>query len=174
LADPLTGVAVLVSVPGEIPEQVWMALGGTELAAPMFSALWAIANQEAGAALGQAAPYLYSMPADTIKDIVPYTSSTNPVATVSESSTKVQHFDALRITFGNFGTPGEHLYGPFYSGTWDYPLYSDTILVLTFGADARLRTGPGWDDMTGMGSPNPQAFVEYFAPVSSSKMAPKN
>jgi hypothetical protein len=29
----------------------------------MFSALWAIANQEAGAPLGQAAPYLYSLPA---------------------------------------------------------------------------------------------------------------
>jgi hypothetical protein len=31
----------------------------------MFSALWAIANQEAfGGPLGQAAPYLYSMPKD--------------------------------------------------------------------------------------------------------------
>ena len=41
----------------------------------MFSALWAIANQEAGYPLGQAAPYLYSLPKGAIFDVVPYSSA---------------------------------------------------------------------------------------------------
>ena len=156
---------MLVSEPGELPEQVWTALGGTELATPMFSALWAIANQEAGVPLGQAAPYLYSMPAGTITDIVPHTSSTSPTAQVSLSSTDVQQFDALDVTFGNFGS-SESYFGPFYSAKWDYPLYSDTVIVLIFGSDPQLRTGPGWDNMTGLGTPDAKAFADHFAPVN--------
>ena len=165
LADPYTAVPVLVSVPGQLPEQVWMPLGGTELATPMFSALWAIANQEAGVPLGQAAPYLYTMPATTITDIVPYTSPTSPTAEVSLSSKNVQNFSALQITFGLFGS-GESYFGPFYSAKWDYPLYSDTVIVLTFGSDPQLRLGHGWDDMTGLGIPNAKEFADYFAPAA--------
>jgi subtilase family serine protease len=169
LGDPFTGVPVLISQPGELPEQVWTAVGGTELATPMFSALWAIANQEAGTPLGQAAPYLYSMPARTINDIVPYTSPTSPTAEVSLSSTDVQKFNALQVTFGDFGS-NESYFGPFYSAKWDYPLYSDTVIILTFGSDARLRTGPGWDDMTGLGTPNAMEFADYFAPVDRNRL----
>jgi subtilase family serine protease len=168
LADPFTGVSVLISQPGELPEQVWTAVGGTELATPMFSALWAIANQEAGVPLGQAAPYLYSMPAATITDIVPYTSTTSPTAQVSLSSTDVQNFNALQVTFGIFGSD-ESYFGPFYSAKWDYPLYSDTVIVLSFGSDPQLRTGPGWDNMTGVGTPNAKAFADHFAPVNGSR-----
>jgi subtilase family serine protease len=166
LADPYTAVPVLVSEPGQLPEQVWVPLGGTELATPMFSALWAIANQEAGVPLGQAAPYLYSMPAATITDIVPYTSSTSTTAQVSLSSTQVQNFNALQITFGHFGA-GESDFGPFYSAKWDVPLNSDFVIALTFGSDPSLRTGPGWDDMTGLGVPNAKEFADYFAPAAA-------
>jgi subtilase family serine protease len=163
LADPFTGVPILVSEAAELPEQVWTVVGGTQVATSMFSALWAIANQEAGIPLGQAAPYLYSMPAAAITDIIPYSSPSNPVATVSESSTSVQHFDSKQITFGVQGAGNERFFGPFYSAIWDYPLYADTVFVITFGSDPRLRTGIGWDDMTGLGSPNPKAFAEFFA-----------
>ena len=65
LADPFTGAVIVISIPGQLPEQVYQVVGGTSLATPMFSALWAIANQEAlaggGTELGQAAPYLYTM-----------------------------------------------------------------------------------------------------------------
>jgi subtilase family serine protease len=47
LADPFTGAVILISIPGQVPEQVYQVVGGTSLATPMFSALWAIANQEA-------------------------------------------------------------------------------------------------------------------------------
>jgi subtilase family serine protease len=86
LADPFTGGVIVVSQPGQLPPQVWYATGGTELATPMFSALWAIASQEAGTALGQAAPYLYSMPSTTITDIVPYGSADNVTAVIEVST----------------------------------------------------------------------------------------
>ena len=69
LADPYTGVVIAISVPGQVPEEVWQVWGGTSVACPMFSALWAIANQEAGAPLGQAAQYVYSLPAGAVTDI---------------------------------------------------------------------------------------------------------
>ena len=80
LADPFTGAAILISIPGQVPEQVWQVWGGTSLATPMFSGLWAIANEEAlaggGTELGQAAPYVYSLPG-AVFDIVPVKSKTS-------------------------------------------------------------------------------------------------
>jgi subtilase family serine protease len=172
LADPFTGVAILITVPGNLPPQVWQVWGGTSIATPMFSALWAIANQEAGASLGQAAPYLYSMPTGTVYDIVPVTSKHNVTAWIKDAS----------------GTTG---YGPgavmggegpaaFVSAIWDYPWIEDTALVLSFGADcdqangsgyvtqcnspAALHTKVGWDNVTGVGVPNAKAFADSFAP----------
>ena len=52
----------------------------------MFSALWAIANQEAGAPLGSAAPYMYSMLAGTIYDIVPVTAKNNVKGFILDST----------------------------------------------------------------------------------------
>jgi len=31
--------------------------------------------------------------------------------------------------------------------------------VLTFGTDSSLKTGPGWDNVTGVGTPNGLAFI---------------
>lgn len=156
LADPFTGVVILISVPGQVPEQVWQVWGGTSVACPMFSALWAIANQEAqyggGAALGQAAPYLYSMPTGTIYDVVPQTSKTNVKASIQES------------TGTNKYTPAEAagVTGPFIDAIWDYPWIQDTALAITFGTDSGLKTKKGWDNVTGVGVPNGQAFADYF------------
>jgi hypothetical protein len=56
----------------------------------MFSGLWAIANQEAQfnnkPPLGQAAPYLYSLPSSAIYDIVPVTSKNNVTATIKDAN----------------------------------------------------------------------------------------
>jgi hypothetical protein len=32
--------------------------------------------------------------------------------------------------------------------------------VFTFGTDSSLTTGPGWDNVTGLGTPNGAAFVD--------------
>jgi subtilase family serine protease len=157
LADPFTGAAILISVPGQVPEQLWKVYGGTSLATPMFSALWAIANQEAlaggGAPLGQAAPYLYSMPAGTIHDIVPVGSKTNVTGTIQDAN-GTTNYAAARLA----GNP----VGSFVSALWDYPSLESTLALITFGADFGLKTTSGWDNVTGVGTPNAKKFADYF------------
>jgi subtilase family serine protease len=170
LADPWTGVAILISVPGQVPEQVWQVWGGTSVAAPMFSGLWAIANQEAGAPLGDAAPYLYSMPAGTITDIGPIGSKFSVTASIKESTTKTTNYDANDVMGGS--SP-DH----FVSALWDYPFEAATSLVISFGTDCTTSVGfgitpcgapgylhatAGWDNVTGVGVPNAKAFADSF------------
>src|ERR1700722_9149402 len=157
LAEPYTGAAILITVPGQIPEQVWQVFGGTSLATPMFSALWAIANQEAlaggGQELGQAAPYLYSLPAGAVFDIVPVTSATDVTGSIKDS-TGTKKYSAKKLV----GNPKEE----FVSALWDYFSLADTALVISFGTDSSLKTATGWDNVTGVGSPNAQAFADFF------------
>ncbi len=178
IADPYTGVAILISQPGQTPEQVWLVYGGTSVATPMFSGLWAIANQEAGAPLGQAAQYLYSMPAGAINDVVPVGSTTNVSAAIKES-TGVNNYSPSNVLGG--ATPNK-----FVSAIWDYPSIQFTSLVISFGTDcstlpsddfdgnscntpAALHTNAGWDNVTGVGTPNGQAFADAFAPAPAAK-----
>ncbi len=164
LADPFTGVAVLISEPTQIPEQVWYAVGGTSVSTPMFSALWALANQEAGAALGQAAPYLYSMPPTTITDIVPYTPGNNVTAVIEESNSVTHRYNAAKTL-----EVDEPLFGGFYSTIWNYPFEEDTAIVVSFGKTYYMTTKVGWDNITGVGTPNAKAFADWFAPATAAK-----
>jgi subtilase family serine protease len=156
LADPFTGGVIAITYGFGYPPLQYQVWGGTSLACPMFSALWAIANQEAGFPLGQAAQYLYSMPADTIYDVLPLSSTTNVTATIVDLSgtttyTAAQLAAPLGITT------------KFYSTLWDYPLVQDTTYVLTFGTDTGLATAKGWDNVTGVGTPkDAKAFADYF------------
>jgi subtilase family serine protease len=154
LADPFTPAVILISEPGYYPPQAWEGVGGTSLACPMFSALWAIANQEAGAELGQAAPYIYSMPATTITDIVPVSSpnATNVTSSI-EYPNYVNNYNASQ-------TAG--VSGPFVSAIWDYPTYANTAVLVTFGTDTGLTVTKGWDNVTGVGVPKAAAFANYF------------
>jgi subtilase family serine protease len=157
LGDPFTGAVIVISEPFQSPAQVYEVYGGTSLACPMFSGLWAIANQVAGKSLGQAAPYLYSLPAGAIVDVQPVTSTTNVTAKYKESAKVTDVYDTVELA------------GPlekttqFVSAIWNYPLAEDTVYVLTFGTDSGLTTASGWDDVTGVGVPNGPAFVESFA-----------
>jgi subtilase family serine protease len=157
LADPFTGGVIVISEPFQSPAQVYEVYGGTSLACPMFSALWAIANQVAGKSLGQAAPYLYSLPATAILDVRPVTSATNVTAKYKESATVTHTYSAADLA-----SPLENT-TQFVSALWNYPLADDTVYVLTFGTDTGLTTAPGWDAVTGVGVPNGKAFVESFA-----------
>jgi subtilase family serine protease len=172
LADPYTGVAILISVPGQVPEQVWLVYGGTSVATPMFSGLWAIANEEAGVPLGQAAQYLYSLPAGAINDVVPVSSPTDVVASIQEL-TGTNKYNASAVLGG---APPPRV----ISAIWNYAALEDTTLVISFGTDcstlpstdfdgnscntpAALHTNVGWDNVTGVGTPNGQAFADSFA-----------
>jgi subtilase family serine protease len=178
LADPFTGAAILISEPNQVPVQVWQVYGGTSLACPMFSALWAIANQEAGEPLGQAAQYVYTMPAGTITDVVPVSSPTNVHAIIQEP-TVTNRYNPSVVMGGATRT--------FISAIWDYPYGSqDTTLAISFGTDCAtlpstdfdgnacntvsgLQTRVGWDNVTGVGTPNGQAFADSFAPSAKTK-----
>jgi subtilase family serine protease len=165
LADPYTAVAVLISEPGQLPEQVWTGVGGTSVACPMFSALWAIANQEAGGGpLGQAAQYVYSMPAGTITDILPMTSASNVTAVIQESSTVTHSYNAAHTM-----EIDASLFGDYYSALWDVPLEQDSAVAISFGTGYGMSTAKGWDSVTGVGTPNPKAFADSFAPSPAAK-----
>ncbi len=173
LADPYTGAVILITVPGQLPPQVWQVWGGTSVACPMFSALWAIANQEAGKTpLGLAAPYLYSLPPGAVTDIVPVSIGNNVVAKIRDSSGTTT-YNANQVLGGT--APGT-----FVSAVWDYPYLQYTALAISFGTDctavpnsfgeiqcnspSALRTRVGWDNVTGVGVPNAKAFADAFAP----------
>ncbi|MGB7602999.1 MAG: hypothetical protein WBM24_22040, partial [Candidatus Sulfotelmatobacter sp.] len=159
LADPFTGGVVLISEPTQIPEQIWYAVGGTSLSTPMFSALWSIANQEAGTPLGQAAPYLYSMPSTTLTDVVPYLPGHDVTAVIHDSSTVTHSYNPSE-TLAAF----QPLFGNFYSAIWDDPAAENTALAVSFGQNYYLKVGVGWDDVTGVGTPKAKAFADWFAP----------
>ena len=50
----------------------------------------------------------------------------------------------------------------FISALWDYYADEDTALVISFGTDSTLKTATGWDNVTGVGTPNAQAFADFF------------
>lgn len=161
LADPLTGVVMVVTQPSQYPPQVWYVSGGVGLSTPMFSALWAIANEEAGTALGQAAPYLYSMPSTTITDIVPYGSAHDVTEVIAASSSQSSSYDAK----ATMGVSWSSTFAPFYSAIWDgYTGNENYAFAFSFGGDSDLKSKVGWDEVTGLGTPDAQAFADWFAP----------
>jgi subtilase family serine protease len=174
LADPFTGGVIAISVPFQIPSLTWQVWGGTSLACPMFSALWAIANQEAGAPLGLAAPYLYSLPAGAVTDIVPVGSTHNVTGSIQESATTKVLYSAAQMLGGS--VPGK-----FVSAIWDYAPLQSTAVIVSFGMDcsgeapaeffgtlctdtSALKTKIGWDNVTGVGVPKAKAFADSFHP----------
>jgi len=181
LADPYTGVAILISVPFQIPEQVWQVYGGTSVAAPLFSGLWAIANQEAvkdgGPPLGQAAQYVYSLPAGAVTDVVPVSSKTNVTGSIVDSAGTTA-YTADQVMGGEPESK-------FVSAIWDYAFIEDTAVVVSFGTDCdmaygfgyivqcnqtnALHTKVGWDNVTGVGTPNGEAFVKALTPAAAAR-----
>lgn len=116
---------------------------------------------EAGMSLGQAAPYLYSLPAATYTDIVPYSSKNDVVDTVQESSSSTIHYNAAQtMAVLPAGIAG---FGPFYSALWQNPQGAeDTTAVLSFGANNGGNAAVGWDVDTGVGAPkDAKAFVDW-------------
>jgi len=152
-ADPETGAEVVITDPVS-GEQVVEVFGGTSLSCPMFSGLWALANQAAKMALGQAAPYLYNLPANAISDIVPLSSAHNVTGVITlpgnPPTTIVETADDLAGPLQNTKLFISALYNSPTSTRWD---------VFTFGTDSSLTTGPGWDNVTGVGTPKGVAFI---------------
>jgi subtilase family serine protease len=159
-ADPETGSEIVVtpdSVPGD--QQLVEVFGGTSLSCPMFSGLWAIANQAAGVSLGQAAPYLYKLHGGAITDVTDVSSPFNVAGVIFDPPNPAvfESPDSLAAPLGNTTNFVSALFQSSDSTRWD---------VFTFGTDSSLTTGPGWDNVTGVGTPNGVPFVTQVVALS--------
>lgn len=153
-ADPYTGVEIVETLDSQ-GGQYLSVIGGTSLATPMFSALWGIAAQAAGHKLGQAAPYLYSLPANAITDVVSRDGGADNVVGVLEDANGVQEQTAWDLALPLQGLP------TVFSALYNSP-YSTRWFTLTFGNDSTLKAAPGWDPATGVGTPDGWNFVQAF------------
>jgi hypothetical protein len=123
----------------------------------MFSAVMAIAAQKNGhVGLGQAAPLLYNLPAGAVSDVAPFNSPNNVMGAITVNGTPTS------LSAEQLAAPLENT-SSFYSALLNNP--SDAAwYVLTFGTDSSLTVTPGWDNVTGVGTPNGVAFVNALVP----------
>jgi subtilase family serine protease len=154
-ADPETGNEIIVtpdSVPGN-PVFVDV-FGGTSLSCPMFSAFWAIANQAAGGGpIGEAAPILYRLEDEAIVDVKAVSSPFNVTGLILNPPNQPV-FESAAYLAQPLENTTRFLSALFQSSSstrWD---------VFTFGTDSSLTTGNGWDNVTGLGTPNGMEFVQ--------------
>lgn len=160
LAGPLTGVPIVFTYAGVVVEDP--AIGGTSVACPIFSAIWAIANQKAGHPLGQAAPIIAGMTSG-ITDVVPTPpSSLTDVAGIIYDASGSTYYSPSAIFGPAIGAQGSLgfvsvFYGNVIAGAG--PLFFD----LSFGTDTSLTVTQGWDNATGYGSPNGLEFINAAA-----------
>ncbi len=158
LADPQTGIEIFCtgsSCFNDDAGNIYFGLiGGTSLSCPMFSSLWAITNQAAGHPLGQAARSIYNLPSNAISDIVPEGSPLDAAGIITEGK--------KAIFQGPYQLAMPETPVPFLSGLTEGS--DGAWFVISFGTDTSLRTDRGWDDVTGLGTPNALQFVNAFAP----------
>jgi subtilase family serine protease len=155
-ADPETGVEIVVSPDGNPADGTSVTVvGGTSLSCPMFSAYWAIANQAAGGGpIGEAAPILYELFDNAITDVnvTPLSTLFNVTGIIVDppNPPTFESSAALAQPLENTTQFVSALFQSSSSTRWD---------VFTFGTDSSLTTGPGWDNVTGLGTPNGTAFI---------------
>lgn len=154
-ADPFTGAEIIYTgdfIPGD---QLYIAVeGGTSMSCPMFTGVWALVEQLVGDPhSGNAAPYQYILANDfpgSIHDVVPVGSGHNAHGTIFYGNTPVAYSQwDLAQPYQNSPTFYEALWSPYY------------LYTLTFGTDSSLTTNVGWDNVTGVGTPN---GVNYLSP----------
>lgn len=164
VADSFTGVEIVVTLGGQQGVEV---IGGTSLACPTFSAVWALANQAAGVPLGQAAALLYQLPAGAITDVQQISSPTNPAGVILFPPFKPVVVSAKDLVQPLGKTKN------FVSAIYNSP-FSTRWFALSFGTDSSLTTGNGWDNVTGLGTPNGLPFIQgVVGEVSSDVTKPQ-
>ncbi len=136
LGDPNTGMLVgeTQTFPDGSQRYSEYRIGGTSLASPLYAGMFALAEQKAGHEYGLAAPVLYAARPTTI-DITKADLGSYPGDVRSDY---VNAFDATD--------------GYTYSARW-------------FDRDDNLtiHVRPGYDDVTGVGVPNGQAWLDAVA-----------
>jgi len=153
LADPQTGVEIIQTLVVNGRQGTFVEIiGGTSLACPMFSALWTIGAQAAGGHnIGQAAQTLYDLKDDSISDIR-QTSSPNNVTGVITTPNGTVNLSASDISQPLFTT--RRFVSSLAQGG------GGALFNLTFGTDSSLTVDNGWDNVTGLGTPNSPSFIQ--------------
>jgi hypothetical protein len=119
------------------------------------------------------------MPTEAVTDIVPLNSVHNLKSSIQEP-TGTNKYTPSEVVGGILpATPAK-----FFSALWDYGDGYSTALGLSFGTDctvsandagtlctdpSALHTKVGWDNVTGVGTPNAQAFADSFSAAGSKK-----
>jgi len=152
LADPYTGVPIVITVNGK--QEFEAGVGGTSLASPIFTAIWAIANQKAGHPLGQAARAIAAKKS-SVQDVLPLSSSTNVAGTIFDSSGTTPYSASALFSGALYTTVG------FTSAVWNET--GTTYLDAGFGIDSSLTVTSGWDNVTGYGTPAGLTFINAVA-----------
>jgi subtilase family serine protease len=157
-ADPLTGFSIVTTLDGS--QTALAGVGGTSLATPIFSAIWAISNQYNGKSLGLAAPAVARLQKGQITDV----DNTSDLSPDSLSGTLVNDagstfFSTDAIFSGSTPAIAQTNYlaamSPLEQG-----VNNATAYAVTFGADTSLTVGEGWDNVTGFGEPNGLPFIQ--------------
>jgi subtilase family serine protease len=151
LADPFTGVEIVFTADAAGDQSIEV-IGGTSLSCPMFSGLWAIAVQNAGRKLGQAAQAVYNLPDAAITDVTSVGSRDNVTGVIHDAG------GTSPEVASDLAAPLQNL-PEFLSAIYNSP-FSTRWFVITFGTDSTLTVGPGYDLATGLGTPNPPQFVQ--------------
>jgi len=156
IGDPYTGVEIIFSPDGNPNDgQFVEAYGGTSVACPMFSGLWTDVNQVTedffGSPAGLAAPYTYFVPRGSLYDVFNLSSPTN-VAGFIFTGGPPQYLSpaALMAPLDGVNKFVSAMYHSPSSGRW---------FVEGFGLDSSLDAAPGWDNVTGNGTPKGINFV---------------
>ena len=155
IADPYTGVEIIFSPCGDTSCQSVGVIGGTSVSCPMFSGLWTDVNQVTelvfGSPAGQAAPYTYFLPGGSLYDVTNLKSATNVAGSTFSGGPPVYQDPTLLMTpldgVTKFTTA-------FYHSPSSLRWYDEA-----FGMDSSLDAAPGWDNVTGNGTPNGYNFV---------------
>jgi subtilase family serine protease len=153
LADPQTGVEVIqtLTVNGQTGFFIEI-IGGTSLACPMFSALWTIGAEAAGGGnIGQAAQTLYDLKDGSISDIRQVSSPNNVTGVITTPNGTV-NLTASDISQPLFNT--RRFVSSLAQGG------GGALFNLTFGTDSSLTVDNGWDNVTGLGTPNGPEFIQ--------------
>jgi len=134
-------------------------IGGTSLSCPMFSAL-SDCSAESRPRAGAGCTIGLRLPAGAVTDIITVGSASNVTGLIDGSPVSA---DDLAKTGVFDGPPTLFNTTTYYSALYNSP-FSTRWFVITFSTDTSLTTGPGWDNVTGVGTPNGANFVNAIAP----------
>ncbi len=156
VADPFTGV-IIVTPNADGTASLVEVIGGTSVSSPVFSGIWALADQAAGARLGQAAPVIAAMPTGSLRDIVPVPATISNLAGTFAVGSQSAYYSAAAL-LGLTATQPNGFVGTAVKIT-SPQVGIGAKIDLSFGSDSSLMAMPGWDNATGYGVPNGLAFI---------------